>query len=439
MQHDHDRSTHDAGAMKPDGCIHLVASRREAVESLRSAACASPPRPVLISGEAGTGKASVVRRFAAGAGVLWRIASVDLAAEMNALEFLRLVGRPLGVSTGSRLGKARIRIEDALADEYTDGRRWLLVLNEAHRGRSGVWDEVQAIAKQLGRPDGFAALFLVGTTDLPRLLVSHRSSIGLAAQIPLHIHLRPIDLDEARELLEAVGAIGWADDRALEELHRDSGGNPALLLRLAELSAQRRRSPGALSGLREGLNVRKIEQSGVAPATNRSDFDAEARPDLSHEVVKEENGSTRSTARGPGRAEAPALVPSKPPIRDEEGLVEVGWEGDMEDELAAAETPATNPASLHSHESLPSEELIEDRYAALQAISESEAWLSKKEPATDIQDRSAEYSVAIDQGAEPASSGQSSAGANSPAGIRAEGQHEFAPYSQLFTRFRQSK
>ncbi len=24
-------------------------------------------------------------------------------------------------------------------------------------------------------------------------------------------------------------------------------------------------------------------------------------------------------------------------------------------------------------------------------------------------------------------------------GIRAEGQHEFAPYSQLFTRFRQSK
>ena len=158
---------------------------------------------------------------------------------MNAIEFLRLAGHPLGVSASNRLGKARIRIQDALADEFTEGRRWLLVINEAHRGRSAVWDEVQPIANQLGRPRGFAALFVVGATDLPRTLVRRRSSIGLAAQISSHIHLKPIDLDEARELLEAAGTIRPADERLLEELHRNSRGNPAVLLRLAELSAGR--------------------------------------------------------------------------------------------------------------------------------------------------------------------------------------------------------
>jgi hypothetical protein len=34
--------------------------------------------------------------------------------------------------------------------------------------------------------------------------------------------------------------------------------------------------------------------------------------------------------------------------------------------------------------------------------------------------------------------GDSGAG-TPPVGIRAEGQHEFAPYSQLFSRFRQSR
>ncbi len=440
MLSDHDRSTeHDSKANSAE-CVHLVASRRQALESLQSAALASSPRPVLITGEPGAGKTVLIHSFMAAAPTRWRIASVDLAAGMNALEFLRLAGHALGVSASSRLGKARIRIQDALTDESAEGRRWALVINEAHRGRSGVWDEVQAIANQLGRPRGFAALFVVGSTDLARLLVSHRSSIALAAQIALHIHLKPIDLDEARELLEAVGAMMPADERALEELHRGSRGNPAVLLRLAQQSVQRPLlSPATVSGFREDLNVRGIEQSGVTRAAHRSDLDAEARPDLAHEVVREETRSTRSTARGPGRAEAPALVPSKPPIRDEEGLVEVGWEGDLEDELSAVETAPSDPASFLSHDSPPSDELIEDRYASLQAVSEREAGLTRGVPAADTRDRSADYAVELGGKAEPAASGQSPTGASAPGGIRAEGQHEFAPYSQLFTRFRQSK
>jgi type II secretory pathway predicted ATPase ExeA len=440
MLSDHNRSTEHDSKANSDACIHLVASRRQALESLQSAAFESSPRPVLITGEPGAGKTVLIHSFMVAAPTRWRIASVDLAAGMNALEFLRLAGHALGVSASSRLGKARLRIQDALADESTEDRRWVLLINEAHRGRSGVWDEVQAIANQLGRPRGFAALFIVGATDLARLLRSHRSSIALAAQIASHIHLKPIDLDEARELLEAVGAMMPAESLALEELHRSSRGNPAVLLRLAQRSVPGPLpSLGAVPGFRNELSVRGIGQSSVTRAAHPGDLDAEARPDLAHEVVKEETRSTRSTARGPGRAEAPALIPSKPPIRDEEGLVEVGWEGDLEDELSALETAPSDPASSLSYDSPPSEELIEDRYAALQTVSEREARLTRGAPAADTRDRSADYAVELDGKAEPAASGQSSTGASAPGGIRAEGQHEFAPYSQLFTRFRQSK
>jgi type II secretory pathway predicted ATPase ExeA len=440
MLSDHDRSTEHASEANSDACIHLVASRRQALESLQSAASTSSPRPVLITGEPGAGKTVLIRRFVAEAPTRWRIASVDLAAGMNAVEFLRMAGHSLGVSASSRLGKARIRIQDALADEFTEGRRWALVVNEAHRGRSGVWDEVQAIANQLGRPRGFAALFVVGATDLARLLVSRRSSIGLAAQIALHIHLKPIDLDEARELLETVDSIVPADALALEELHRKSRGNPAVLLRLAQRSGPRPlQSLGAAPGFRDEFTVWGIEQSGVPRPVDQSDLDAEARPDLAHEVVKQETGSTRSTVRRPGRAEAPALVPSKPPIRDEEGLVEVGWEGDLEDELSAVEMSPSDPTSFLSHDSPPSEELIEDRYAALQEVSEREARLTRTRPAADTRETFPDHALELGGKAEPAATGQSSSGANAPGGIRAEGQHEFAPYSQLFTRFRQSK
>jgi type II secretory pathway predicted ATPase ExeA len=441
MQPDYDPSTEDGTLAQPNGCIQLVASRREALETLQSAASAVPPRPVLITGEPGAGKSSLVRRFAAEASTAWRTASVDLAAEMNAAEFLRLVGHPVGVSASSRLGKARLRLQGALADESTEGRRWLLVVNEAHRGRSGVWDELQAIANQLGGPRGFAALFVVGATDLPRVLVSKRSSIGLAALVSTHIHLKPIDLDEARELLGAVDSDGAVEERVLEELHRKSQGNPALLLRLARTWSHRHRvdrGSGAL--LSDRFALRGLERRGAVPPAYSSDLVAEARPDLSHEVVKEQNGSNRPTTRGLGRAGAPALVPSKPPIRDEEGLVEVGWEGDLEDELAGTETRAADQASIRSDQSL-NEELIEDRYAALQAISErrrNEGWLTTSAPAATAGETSGDLADTEELPAEQPV-GRPSEAATAPGGIRAEGQHEFAPYSQLFTRFRQSK
>ena len=86
------------------------------------------------------------------------------------------------------------------------------------------------------------------------------------------------------------------------------------------------------------------------------------------------------------RSETPSLIPTKPPIRVEEGLVEVGWDGDLETEFAEPDDDDERHRGSSGDDSSFNEELIEDRYAALQAWSE---W-------TESQKTTAESGVAIE-------------------------------------------
>jgi type II secretory pathway predicted ATPase ExeA len=441
MQRDDDPTNSTGYTGHADASFHQVGSRRRAFDALRSAVFLGRPGPILITGESGAGKTALVRRFAAEDPARWCTATVDLAAEMNALEFLRLVGHALGTSSTSRLGKARLRLEGALANEAAEGRRWLLVVDRAHRGRSGVWDEVQAIANQLGRSRGFAALFIVGETGLARWLASRRSSNSLVSQVRTHVHLKPLDLDEARDLLDSADVADVADQEMLEELHRNSHGNTALLLRLAQSWSGRHRTlagPGAHRFDRASAG--SLNRRLLAVPEEPTGLRGEAQPDLSGEVVKEQSGTTSRVGKVCAVPEAPALIPSKPPIRDEDGLVEVGWDGDLEGENSGRESASNDSATFVSDLSPLDEELIEDRYAALQAQAEltrNEGWLTSASGARtgQVPDDLPEMAGAT---GEPRALPPESASSMAPGGIRAEGQHEFAPYSQLFTRYRQS-
>src|SRR5262249_50281569 len=81
-------------------------------------------------------------------------------------------------------------------------------------------EEIQVCLAHNGQPDGFAGLIILGRTELARHL-SARCMDWLAACLSLHIHLMPLDLDEALELLscrggtaplEAAGFV-WASPR----------------------------------------------------------------------------------------------------------------------------------------------------------------------------------------------------------------------------------
>ena len=155
----------------------------------------------------------------------------------------------------------------------------------------------------LADPAALRALFIVGETGLARTLASRPSSIGLLAQVCSHIHLRPLDLDEARDLLDSADLADVGDRWMLEELHRQSHGNTALLLRLAQTwNEPRPGDHGLVSARSPRLSIGGVTRGARPPATDAAD---EARPDSSGEIVKQQNGSTGQpegdcSARGAG-------------------------------------------------------------------------------------------------------------------------------------------
>ncbi len=142
----------------------------------------------------------------------------------------------------------------------------------------------------------------------------------------------------------------------------------------------------------------------------------------------------------------PSLIPARPPIRLEDGLVEVGWEGDLEAELTRPEPPPIEAEAGPRLEAESGEQLVEDRYAALQAWAEwsrnrERSATSAIEPSA-AADTFASDAIArhpgTDPGPNPPGGPPADAGSAPTPSLRAETPHDFAPYSQLFTRLRHS-
>jgi general secretion pathway protein A len=391
---------------------------------------------ILITGEPGAGKTWLVGRLASDLPPTWQVVTTEANGALDAIEFLRLVGDALGLTMPERLGAARLVVRAALRDAYADGRRWLLVVDHAQRISAVVWEEIQVCLAHIGQPDGFAGLIVLGRTELARHLSARRMD-WLAACLSLHIHLMPLDLDEALELLSCRGGTAPLEVAGFERLHRDALGNPARLLRLAASRSSDVGSPA------KGAAVAADACRCTSSTPRRSGLGELTGPAVACDSI------APAGPEGPPeeheREGSPPLVPARPPIRLEEGLVEVGWEGDLDEDLTHAEA-----ASRASEGSVPVEsraglESVDDRYAALQAWTE---WARNRE-------RSAAETGAADLPPEPGRQTQAPAGSDAApmgdestdplpraaatAGLRGENPHEFAPYSQLFSRLRQSR
>jgi type II secretory pathway predicted ATPase ExeA len=415
-----------------DSARLAVSSRRGALERLSAAVRDGRNGPVLLTGEPGAGKTWLADRLEDGLPAGWRALSVELTSVLDALEFLRLVADALGLPMTDRLGSVRLRIRAALEDDSTEGRKWLLRIDEAHRGSPAVWEELDLLASSLGRPSGFGAMLVMGRTELVRELTTRRHE-GWAIRLGLHVHLMPLDLDEARELLAFHGRDGIATEPVLEEIHRDALGNPRMLLRLAAESRARAERAGTRA-------VHPLARGGRAEPPDAQRHPADRAPLPIERPAATSGPAMPADDRKPARS--PALIPSRPPIRLEDGLVEVGWDGDLEDEPTdALSTPTSRGASI-SAEPDRDEELVDDHYAALQAWTE---WTRNRERSTGVEPspagalaRSPDFEDRDESRLDESSAEAGSASGTSAATVRAETSHDYAPYSQLFTRLRQS-
>lgn len=373
-------------------------SRAAAIEAARPA-LRTRSGPLLVTGDAGVGKTWLCGRFRSEVPSSWRWITIDPSAGSDAAEFYRLVGHALGLTAARGLAASRLAVADFLRDRAADGDAWVLTVDEAHGLTDAVLEEIRILSNRLGQPDGFSGLVLAGQTILARRL-TRRPLAGLSSRIAARVHLRNLDVEEAKTLLDRVNPdLGW-DRAAIEHHHRDSAGNPGQLLRLARLRPAAAPTP------------RPAAVRPVAPV-------APAPPVLDVEPAKR---------RASEPWEAPVLGPPKPPIRVEDGLIEVGWDPELielADEVRA-EPPAPEPV-------VEGEETIDDHYAALQAWNEWARNQGRGTPAGAV-DAEADP-IALDT--LPETAVPLDVPAARSADVWVEGQQGFAPYSQLFSKLRQ--
>ncbi len=356
----------------------LFPSRREGRAAIQAAMLAGRGS-VLLTGEPGVGKTTLWRSLEAErpAGMRWL--AVEMSIGTGAEGLYRLIGHALRVDPGPF---GRLDLLDLLADRASENERWTLAVEDAQNLDAEAIDEIRILSGRIGEPGGFAAILIVGQSPLARRLAL-RSGAGLASRIAAHVHLRPLDADEVGLLLrQSAPDHEWPTAMA-DRVHLLASGLPG---RVAEIAARTRPQS-------------RIVLSPTSPTP----------------LPQEPRSSTW---------EEPLLGPSKPPIRVEDGLIEVGWEPEIEDpsdDGHDVDFERTVAGECDGEIDLEVEERINDHYAALQAWQE---WAANQgrhvtiEPETPAE-------VIPDDIASPLTDS---------ANVWADEEHGFAPFGRLFAR-----
>ena len=190
-----------------------------------------------LTGEVGTGKTTLVRTL-----LLDRMPSnadvaVVLNPQLSALEFLQTICEELHVTVpdGER-GSIKALIDALnrhLLAAHADGRRTILVVDEAQNLAPDVLEEVRLLTNLETSKQKLLQIILIGQPEL-RDLLARTDLRQLAQRITGRYHLEPLSREETARYIEhrlkVAGALGEIFDAAAKrEVFRLSGGVPRLI------------------------------------------------------------------------------------------------------------------------------------------------------------------------------------------------------------------
>jgi general secretion pathway protein A len=228
-----------------------------------------------LTGEVGTGKTTLVRTL-----LLNRMPSnADVAVVLNpqisAREFLITICEELGVDVPEERDSIKALIDTLnrhLLQAHADGRRTILVVDEAQNLAPDVLEEVRLLTNLETAKQKLLQIVLIGQPEL-RDLLARNDLRQLAQRITGRYHLEPLSRDETAQYIEhrlkVAGALGEVfDSRAKREVFRLSQGVPRLVnvicdrALLGAYSAEQRRvnrsmvrrAAGEISGNRESTS-----------------------------------------------------------------------------------------------------------------------------------------------------------------------------------------
>lgn len=218
--------------LSPDPSFYFDSrGHHQAREELRRG-LAAPGGFVVISGEIGAGKTTLIRTLLAELDGSMLVVGQVLSTQLDADDLLRAIVITLGIpSDRTEPQELHAALEAHLAALTREGRRAVLIVDEAQNLHVSAFQMLVGLEHGgvAGRPA--LKLCLVGQPEL-REIVQSGDLVQLRGRISVACHLGPLGIEETgayiRHRLEKVGwkGIPTFEAGAFEEIHRWTGGIP---------------------------------------------------------------------------------------------------------------------------------------------------------------------------------------------------------------------
>ncbi len=173
---------------------------------------------IVITGEIGAGKTTLVRTLLAETDPRKVVAVQLVSTQLDADDLLRSVATAFGIPTKG-MDKAQLlaTLEAFLTSLVTENKRALLVVDEAQNLSPRAMEELRMLSNfQLG-DRALLQSFLIGQPELRNLLREPYMQ-QLRQRVIASYHLGPIDKGETRAYVEhRLHRVGWKSDPQIED------------------------------------------------------------------------------------------------------------------------------------------------------------------------------------------------------------------------------
>ena len=195
---------------------------------------------IVITGEVGAGKSTLVAHMMESLDTSSVTVAQIVTSKLDEEEIIHVVARSFGLDIdGHDKATALTEIESFLHEEAREGRRCLLVLDEAQNLSVEALEELRMLSNfQLGNHPLLQTL-LLGQPEFRTTLQSHERLEQLRQRVIAAHHLEPMQKSEVEPYItHRLKVVGWDgnpsfDMRVFAELFEASGGIPRKVNQIA--------------------------------------------------------------------------------------------------------------------------------------------------------------------------------------------------------------
>lgn len=187
---------------------------------------------IVITGDVGAGKTTLVAHILNSLEQSNYVAANIVTTQLAADDMLRMVASAFGIPH-EETDKATLlrRIELFLSDHQVEGRRCLLLVDEAQNLSVQALEELRMLSNFQTNGQAPLQSFLLGQPQFRRTLASVDLD-QLRQRVLASYHLGPMNQNETREYIRhRLNAVGWNNDPEIREsayasVYRHTGGVP---------------------------------------------------------------------------------------------------------------------------------------------------------------------------------------------------------------------